>query len=95
MTVRELHPQQALHVESGVTLGGAGREAMALRLGEHVLTLPVDRGYRQLRFFIPTEPRWDDDGELLPPEIADNLQAIITEIAVFWEQEPEFRSIFR
>ncbi|WIM98509.1 hypothetical protein ACTOB_002110 [Actinoplanes oblitus] len=95
MTVRKLRPQLALHVESGVTLGSAGREEMELTSGEHVLTLPVERGERQMRFYLPTEPRWDDNGERLPPEIADNLQSIITEIALFWDREPSFRSIFR
>ncbi|BCY07063.1 hypothetical protein [Actinoplanes sp. L3-i22] len=95
MTVRKLRPQWALHVESGVTLGGAGRDAMEVELDGHTLNLPVQRGLNELWFYIPTQLRWDDNGELLPPEIADNLQAIITEIAEFWGAESEFRSIFR
>jgi hypothetical protein len=90
MSVREVMSQMALHVETGVTLAGAGREDMVLELGEHSLMIPVDRGDHQIRYLIPAAPRWDDTGEPLPPEVADNLQAIITEISRFWGQEPEF-----
>ncbi len=93
MTVRALRSQMALHVETGVTLAGAGREDMILRLGEHTLLIAVDRGTHRMRFTLPSAPRWDDDGEPLPPEVADNLRAIITEFALFWEQEPEFEVV--
>jgi hypothetical protein len=90
MTVRALQSQEALHVESGVTLAGAGREDMLLRLGEHSLMIGIDRGTHRILFRLPPVLRWDDDGEPLPPEVAGNLREIITEIARFWQQEPEF-----
>ncbi|GAA2674522.1 MULTISPECIES: hypothetical protein [Actinoplanes] len=93
MTVRSLLSQKALHVESGVTLSSAGREDMALELGGHVLMIAVDRGQHRMRFTLPAAPRWDDTGEALPPEVAGELRAIITEIAVFWEQQPEFEVV--
>ena len=91
MTVRELLPQKAEHVESGVTLGGAGREAMRLRLGEQAMTIGVDRGDHRILYYLPAEPRWDD-GTTLPPDLAANLQSIVAEISRFWKQEPEFRT---
>jgi hypothetical protein len=90
VTVREVRSQKALHVETGVTLAGAGREDMILEWGEHWLMIPVDRGDHEIRYIIPATPRWDDNLEPLPPEVADNLQAIITEISLFWNQQPEF-----
>ncbi|AEV82993.1 hypothetical protein ACWT_1974 [Actinoplanes sp. SE50] len=90
MTVRSVMSQMALHVESGVTLAGAGREDMLLRLGEHSLMIGVDRGTHRIRYRLPARPRWDDNGEPLPPEIAGNLREIVTEISLFWGQEPEF-----
>jgi len=91
MTVRELLPQRAEHVESGVTLGSASRDAMRLRLGEHTMTIQVDRGVDRILYTLPRDPRWDD-GEPLPAELAANLQPIIAEISRFWEISPEFRT---
>jgi hypothetical protein len=93
MTVRALMSQKALHVESGVTLASAGREDMLLRWGEHSLMIGIDRGTHRMLFRLPAVLRWDDDGEPLPPELAENLREIITEISRFWEQEPEFWTI--
>ncbi|GIF04267.1 hypothetical protein [Actinoplanes siamensis] len=90
MTVRALQAQKALHVESGVTLASAGREDVILQLGAHTLLIAVESGVSRIRFTLPAAPRWDDNGEPLPPELAGNLRGIITEIARFWEQEPEF-----
>lgn len=92
MTVERvgLMSQKARHVETGVTLAGAGRDDMILELGEHWLMIPVDREVHRIRYIIPATPRWDDTLEPLPPEVADNLQAIIAEISLFWDQEPEF-----
>jgi hypothetical protein len=90
MTVRMLRPQKAEHVESGVTLGGAGRDAMRLSLGEHTMTIAVDRGDHRMLWILPQQPRWDD-GTPLPPDLEAGLQPIIAEISRFWEQEPEFR----
>ncbi|MFI1990718.1 hypothetical protein [Actinoplanes sp. NPDC020271] len=91
MTVREVMSQMALHVESGLTLAGAGREDMLLSLGEHSLMIPVDRGDHRILYYLPAAPRWDDNGEPLPPGVGDKLQEIVAEISRFWEQEPEFR----
>jgi hypothetical protein len=63
---------------------------MLLELGERSLMIAVDRGTRRIRYTLPAAPRWDDNGESLPPELAANLQSIITEISLFWEQQPEF-----
>jgi hypothetical protein len=90
MTVRKLRPQKAEHVESGVTLGGAGLDAMRLRLGEQVMTITVDRGDHRMLWILPQHPRWDD-GTPLQADLAANLQSIVAEISRFWEQEPEFR----
>lgn len=46
-----------------------------------------------MRFTLPSDPRWDDNGEPLPREVAENLRAIITEIALFWDLEPEFQIV--
>ncbi|GAA4600867.1 hypothetical protein BJY16_003687 [Actinoplanes octamycinicus] len=93
MTVRALESQLALHVESGVTLAGAGREDVLLRLGEHSVMIGVDHGSGQMLFRLPAEPRWDDNGELLPPDLAGNLREILGEISRFWKFEPVFWTI--
>lgn len=90
MTVRALQSQEAQHVESGAVLGSAGRDAMTLERDGHTMTIPVDRGVGQMLITLPAVPRWDD-GESLPPDLAEHLEPIITEIARFWKQEPEFR----
>jgi len=92
MTVRALQSQEAQHVESGVVLGSAGRDAVTLELDGHVLTIPVDQGVHAMLFRLPREPRWDD-GEPVPPELAARLEPIIAEIARFWKLEPEFRRV--
>ncbi len=91
MTVREVLSQKALHVETGVTLGGVSRDDMILELGDHSLMIPVDRGDHRILYYLPAAPRWDDNGEPLPAGVGDNLREIVTEISRFWGQEPEFR----
>ena len=94
MSVRALHPQEAQHVESGAILGSAGRDAMTFEIAGLVMTIPVDRGDHRMRFTLPAIPRWDN-GDPISADLAERLQPIISEIARFWDQEPEFRVLLR
>lgn len=91
MTVRKLLPQKAEHVESGITLGGAGWEAMRLSHGERTMTILVERGDHRKLYYLLANPTWDD-GTPVDPGVAATLRPVITEIEHFWESTAEFRT---
>jgi hypothetical protein len=92
VTVRAIRSQAAEHVETGAVVRSAGREAMKLERDGKVLTLSVQVGASGDLYYLPAAPRWDD-GSVMPTEISENLQAILTEIETFWGLQPEFRRV--
>ena len=89
MTVRELHIQEAQHVETGAIFRTHGRFAMQFERGGRIITIPTEHGVGNNTLYIPTSPCWDD-GEPLDAETLAILRPVITEIERSWNVEPDF-----
>lgn len=93
MAVRRLGNQSAQH-DSGAVVSSAGRWAVSIDYHGHRLTLDVERAVGHHLYYLPTSLKWDD-GTPIPPETAEELRDIVTQVEQFWGVQAEFREVRR
>jgi hypothetical protein len=89
VAVRELRNQEAQH-DSGAIVRNHGREQVQFEHDGKVLTLEVERGVRNVVFYMPARLRWDN-GDEMPAEVADLVRPVIDEVERFWRSSATFK----